>query len=80
MFLGAVRLQISEILIERKGDESAIGIREAISEGKSYHLSVTSYFVLLDSDATHLTLGVHYSHMKTNFGQLTSTGSSSPMQ
>ena len=38
IFLGAVRLQLSEILIERKGDESGIGIREAINEGKQYHV------------------------------------------
>ena len=56
VFLGAVRLQIGEMLIERKGDESALGIREAVNEGKSYHLSVTSYFVLVDSVATHLNL------------------------
>ena len=38
IFLGAVRLQLSEILIERKGDEAAIGIREAINEGKQCHV------------------------------------------
>ena len=44
IFLGAVRLQVSQILIEREGDESAIGIREAVNEGKFYHVSDTSYF------------------------------------
>ena len=38
IFLGAVRLQLSEILIERKGDESGVGIREAVNEGKQHHV------------------------------------------
>ena len=46
IFLGAVRLQISEILIERKGDESGIGIREAINEGKQYHALENSNIIV----------------------------------
>ena len=34
VFLGAVRLQIREILTERKGDELSIGVEEAVNEGK----------------------------------------------
>ena len=38
IFLGVVRLQVSEALIERKGDEIASGKKEAITEGKTYNI------------------------------------------
>ena len=41
VFLGAVRLQISEILTERQGGELSIGVVEAIDEGKYDHILQT---------------------------------------
>ena len=38
VFLAAVRLQISEALIERKGDELSFGIREAENKGTTYDI------------------------------------------
>ena len=35
--MGIARLLLSDILIERRGDETAPGVKEASNEGKSYH-------------------------------------------
>ena len=38
MFLGVARLLISDVLIERQGDETAAGVKEALNGGKCCHI------------------------------------------